>query len=312
MERATPVATAARRSLDAYAAWFAGLRAVVERHPDMPLDEVRAIHERWGDHTTEPTGVVYRDDVLGGVPAIWAAPHGCTEDRVAICSHGGGYSCGSMRSHRKLYAHLAKAIGCRAAVVDYRLVPEYLYPAAVDDVLAVYRAVLAAGVAPGHVVLAGDSAGGALSVAVLLQAREQGLPLPAAVLALSPWVDLEATGASYAANAERDVVNSRALVVAMAAAVLGGEGDLHDPRLSPLHAELAGLPPMYVQVGGDETLLDDARALVAAARRAGVTAELDVVGGMQHCFQMLAGNAPQADDAIGRLAEWTAPRLGLA
>lgn len=309
MDRVTSLATVA---LDAYAAWFGGLRAAVERDPDMPLEEVRAILECWGDHTREPAGVDCHEEAVGGVPAIWAVPHDCAQDRVAICSHGGGYSCGSMHSHRKLYAHLAKAIGCRAAIVDYRRVPEHPYPAAAGDVLAVYRAVLAAGVAPGHIVLAGDSAGGALSVAVLLQAREQGLPLPAAVLALSPWVDLEATGASYTENAERDVVNSRALVVAMAAAVLGDEGDPHDPRLSPLRAELAGLPPMYVQVGGDETLLDDARTLVAAARRAGGTAELDVVDGMQHCFQVLAGNVPQADDAIGRLAGWTAPRLGLA
>jgi acetyl esterase/lipase len=145
-----------------------------------------------------------------------------------------------------------------------------------------------------------------------LRARDQGLPLPAASMPFSPWVDMEATGASYETNRDRDDFFSREVVLRLAGIFLGEAGDPRDPLANPLYADLSGLGPVYVQTGGDEVLLDDARLLAEHARRAGVEVRLDVFEGMQHTFQMAAGRAPEADDAIGRMADWVRPKLGLS
>lgn len=202
-------------------------------------------------------------------------------------------------------------VGCRSLIVQYRRAPEHPHPAAVDDVFAVYRWLLDAGVAAGNIALTGDSAGGALSVTTLLRVRDDGLPMPAATIPLSPWVDLEATGPTYDENKHKDVVNSRALVISMGAVFLGDDGDPHDPLAAPLYADLEGLPPMYIQVGGSETFVGDARRLAEKARNSGVDVKLEIFDEMQHCFQMLAGNVPQADEAIHRIATWVRPKLGL-
>src|SRR4051794_2928316 len=173
-----------------YRDWVAALEA----NPEMPLDELRHLFERWGDITGEPGGVDYIETDAGGVPALWAVPKGCTEDRVLLCAHGGGYVVGSMFTHRKVYAHFAKAIGCRALIVDYRLAPESTHPGPVNDMANAYRWLLEQGIKPGHIVLTGDSAGGGLTMATLLRLREQGQPLPAAAIPLSPWLDMDGAG----------------------------------------------------------------------------------------------------------------------
>jgi acetyl esterase/lipase len=217
-----------------------------------------------------------------------------------------------MYTHRKVYGHLAKAIGCRALILHYRRAPEHVHPAPVDDAVAAYRWLLTQGVAPRHIALTGDSAGGALAVTTLLRARERNLPMPAATMPLSPWVDLEITGETLVSNRERDAIVQKEVVEVMAATFLGEGGNRKDPLANPLHANLKGLPPMYIQVGGDETLLDDSRRLAEHARKAGVDVRLDVFPEMQHVFHFSAGHAPEADDAIRKLAEWVRPKLGLA
>lgn len=174
-----------------------------------------------------------------------------------------------------------------------------------------YRWLLDEGFRAGHVAFAGDSAGGGLVITTQLRAREQGLPLPAAALPFSPWVDMEAVGESYETNRERDAFFSRDLVRALADDFLGADGDPRDPLANSLYADLSGLAPTYIQVGGDEALLDDARRLEEHARKAGVDVRLDVFPGMQHTFQIAAGRAPEADEAIRRMAAWVRPRLGL-
>lgn len=286
--------------------------ATFAANPDMPLEELRLMFEHWGDVTAEPGGVDYLETDTGGVPALWAVPKGCAEDRVVLCLHGGGYVMSSMYSHRKVYGHLAKAVGCRALIPHYRRAPEHVHPAPVDDAVTAYRWLLGQGIAPGHIALTGDSAGGALAVTTLLRARERNLPMAAATMPLSPWVDMEITGGTLVSNRDKDVLVQKELVEGMAATFLGEGGDRQDPLANLLYADLAGLPPMYIQVGADETLLDDSRRLADRARKAGVDVRLDAVPEMQHVFHFAAGHAPEADDAIRRLAEWVRPKLGLA
>lgn len=279
--------------------------------PDMPLDEVRAIMEHLGDATGEPGGVDYIETDAGGVPALWAVPKGSVEDRALLCSHGGGYVAGSMYTHRKLYGQFAKAVGCRALIVHYRRAPENAHPGPVDDMVKAYRWLLEQGIAANHIAFVGDSAGGGLAITTMLRAREKGLPLPAAAMPLSPWIDMEATGGTFETNREKDAIVARDLILGMAAALLGENGNRRDPLANPTHGDLHGLPPIYIQVGGHETLLDDSRTLAEALRRADVETKLDVHPEMQHVFHFLAGVAPEADDAIRQLAAWVRPKLGL-
>jgi len=290
-----------------YQGWIVALNA----NPEMPLDELRALFDHWGDVTAEPGGVDYLEVDAGGVPAMWAVPKGCAQDRVLLCSHGGGYLTGSMYTHRKVFGHIAKAIGCRALIVHYRRAPENVHPGPVDDMVTAYRWLLDQGIKPAHIALTGDSAGGGLAVTTLLRAREKGLPMPAATMPLSPWLDMEAGGATFETNRDKDVLVSREVIQVMAGSFLGEGGNRHDPHANPLHGDLAGLPPMYIQVGEHETLLDDSRNLADAARRAGVDVKLDTFPEMQHVFQFLAGHAPEADKAIRDLAAWVRPKLGL-
>ncbi len=293
-------------------AYYESVIGALAVNPEMPLDEMREMFGHWGDVTAEPGGVDYIETDAGGVPALWAVPKGSAQDRVLLCSHGGGYVTGSMFTHRKVYGHLAKAIGCRALIVDYGLAPENVHPGPVNDMAKSYKWLLDQGIKPGHIALTGDSAGGGLAVTTLLRVREQGLPLPAATMPISPWLDMEGTGASFETNKERDVLVMREIIQGMAATFLGEKGDRKHPLANPLHADLRGLPPVYIQVGGYETLLDDSHALAEAVRKADGEVKLDVFPEMQHVFHFLAGVAPEADEAIRRQAAWVRPKLGLA
>jgi len=259
--------------------------------------------DTWGDITAEPGGVDYLEVDAGGVPAMWIEPHGAARDRVIVALHGGGFIGGSLYSHRKLFGHLAKAAGVRALLVHYRLAPDFAFPAQIEDGLAAYRWVVDQG---NRVALAGDSSGGGLCVQVALRA-----PGAAALLLISPWVDLELTGDTYDTNAGTDVVFTREMVRGLVKAYLQNGESASDPRVNALHADLTGLPPMFLQVGAEETLLDDSRRLAARARAAGVEVRLDVFDGRLHTFQMAAGREPDADDAIRRYAAWIRPKLGL-
>jgi epsilon-lactone hydrolase len=290
---------------------YQGALATLGANPNMPLDEMRALLEHMGDVTAEPGGVDYIETDAAGVPALWAVPKACADDRVLLCSHGGGYVVGSMYTHRKLYGHVAKAVGCRALIVHYGRAPENVHPGPVNDMAKSYRSLLDQGIAPQHIALIGDSAGGALAITTILRLREQRLPLPAAAMPLSPWIDMDGSGATFETNKERDVLVSREFLQPLAATFLGGNGRRQDPLVNPVHGDLHGVPPIYIQVGGYETLLDDSRALADALRRAGEEVKLDVFPEMQHVFHFLAGVAPEANEAIGKLAAWVRPKLGL-
>ena len=267
--------------------------------------------ESWGDLTAEPRGVDYLETEAAGLPAMWAVPKGASTDRVLMCIHGGGFVSGSIYTHRKMFGHLAKAAGTRALLVSYHLLPEGVFPVPEGDVTNAYRSLLDQGISAGRIAFAGDSVGGWLAVTAQLRAREQGLPLPAAALLMSPCVDMETTGKSYETNQDSDPFFKRDVVRGIIRGFLGEGTDARDPRANPLYADLSGLGPLYIQAGGDETLADDARLLYEHAAKAGVDARLDIVPDMLHTFQMAAGRAPEADDAIRELAGWVRPRLGL-
>jgi epsilon-lactone hydrolase len=274
--------------------------------------EGEPIHDQqqWDVLTGEPGGVDYQEVDIAGSPALWVVPHGSTQDRVLLCVHGGGFVSGSIYTHRKMFSHLAKVVGVRALVVGYPLLPEGVHPVPLDQVFAAYRSLLEAGVRAEHIALAGDSAGGGLLFGIQQRARDAGLPLPAATMPLSPWVDMEVVGATMESNREAEALFNQPWVAQMAMGYLGG-ADPRDPEINALSADLSGLGPVYIQVGGSEVLLDDSIRLAEHAEKSGVEVRLDVFPEMQHTFQMMAGRAPEADDAIARLAGWVRPLLGL-
>jgi monoterpene epsilon-lactone hydrolase len=285
--------------------WEASRLAMVQPGFEAPDDE------SWGDLTAEPRGVDYLETEAAGLPAMWAVPKRASTDRVLLCIHGGGFVSGSVYTHRKMFGHLAKATGARALLVSYHLLPDGVFPVPAADVTNAYRWLLDQGISAGRVAFAGDSVGGWLAVTVQLRAREQGLPLPAAALLISPCIDMETTGESYQTNRDSDPFFKPEVVRGLIRGFLGEGTDLRDPRVNALYADLSGLGPLYVQAGGDETLADDARLLYEHARKAGVDARLDIFPDMLHTFQMAAGRAPEADDAISKMAGWVRPRLGL-
>lgn len=264
----------------------------------------------WTKLTAEPGGVDYLEVEVAGRTALWIVPKGAVEDRVIFYVHGGGFVGGSIYTHRKMVAHLAKATGCRALAVGYDYVYQAKYPTQRQTVLGAYRWLLDSGIPPEHIAGGGDSAGAAILFGAMLAARDDNTALPAALLSVSGWFDMAATGASYATNREKDAFFQKQTVDWLAGMVMDG-ADLRDPKASPLYANLAGLPPTYLQVGSDEALLDDSQMMAAALESAGVDVRLDVFPEMLHSFQMMAGAAPEADDAIGRFADWLRPRLGL-
>ncbi|MCY3814407.1 MAG: alpha/beta hydrolase [Gammaproteobacteria bacterium] len=229
-----------------------------------------------------------------GVPAEWV--EAAAADRVVLYAHGGCYVSGSPAVVREFCARLATASGCRVLSVDYRLAPEHPFPAALDDVLAAYRWLVGRGVPPTRIAVAGESAGGGLVFAALIACRDRGLAPPACGVALSPWVDLEVSyGASLVTNADRDMATADPLVLG-ARAYAGA--DPRNPLASPLHADLAGLPPLLVQVGTAELLRDEGLEIAARARRAGCDVTVEPWEDMVHVWHWFGSVFPEARAAI--------------
>jgi phosphinothricin tripeptide acetyl hydrolase len=268
----------------------------------LTVAERRAQYERAEKAFPTPPEVKVERVSAPVAPAEWLRPPGAVAGRVVLYLHGGGYVIGSPRSHRHLAAAIAAAGQASALLLDYRLGPEHPYPAAVDDATAAYRWLLDQGIAPGHIVIGGDSAGGGLTVATLLALRDARLPLPAGGVCISPWVDLTCSGGSYRTKAAVDPIVTRTGVEEMARAYLGSSA-ARTPLASPLFADLRGLPPLLIHVGSDEVLLDDAVQLADRARSAGVDATLEVWDRMIHVwhwFLPMLDEAQAAIDGIGR------------
>jgi monoterpene epsilon-lactone hydrolase len=271
--------------------------------PATTIAEKRAQYDRAERVFPVPPGVAITQ-IQGPVSAEWLEPPSARPGAAIIYLHGGGYVIGSPRSHRHLAAAIGRAAQAAVLLPDYRLAPEHPFPAAVDDAVAVYRWLLGRGQAPARTVLAGDSAGGGLTVATLLALRDGGLTLPAAAVCISPWVDLSGSGASYTAKAASDPIVTRDGVMEMARAYLGS-ADARSPLASPLFADLSRLPPILIQVGSEEVLLDDSVALAGSAKGAGVDTTLEIWPDMIHVwhwFLPLLDEAQSAVDGIGAFA----------
>jgi epsilon-lactone hydrolase len=296
------------------------VRAHLAKHPTPEaLDAQRDQYDKAERFFKVPPDVTVEPVKVHEMAAEWLRPAGARADVTVLYLHGGGYAIGSPKSHRHLAAAIAKAAGARALLIDYRRAPEQPFPAAVDDAVAGYRWLLATGQAAERIVVAGDSAGGGLTVAMLVALRDAGAPLPAAGVCISPWVDLTCSGGTYQTKAASDPIVTREGVARMASWYLAG-ADPRTPLASPLHADLRGLPPLLIHVGSDEVLLDDARQLAARARAAGVEATLDVWPEMIHVWHWFLGMLGEAQRAVDRIGEFirsttsfmTAPTRGSA
>jgi monoterpene epsilon-lactone hydrolase len=250
---------------------------------------------------------VRTEDVdANGVRARWFVPLGQTPTRTIVYFHGGGFVIGSLDTHVDPMARLAILTGARVLGVDYRLAPEHRFPAAHDDALAATRWVLASGADPRSVALAGDSAGGNLAVATLCSLRDAGDRLPAAAALLCPWVDPPWEGGSMDANADADFGDRSLLYGWFLDYVPGGA---RDPRVCPIDAKLEGLPPLLVQVGGGELLLDQCKVFAERARQAGVDVTLTVEGELFHDWQLQAQLLPEGARSMEEIARFFQARL---
>jgi epsilon-lactone hydrolase len=250
--------------------------------------------------------VSLRPRTLGGRPALDVVVEGADGEGVILYLHGGGYSIGSARTGANLAAPLARSTGVPAVSLEYRLAPEDPFPAAVDDALAAYRELLDSGQ---KVIVAGDSAGGGLALALMLAARRDGLPQPVAAVLYSPWTDVSLSGGSVDSRGDFDPLFSRAQMAESAEWYVGGQ-DARAELASPLFADLTGLPPLLIQVGSAEVLLDDSLRLAVRAAEAEVDVSLDVIAGAPHVFQYFTGFLPEADEALERAAAFLRRRLG--
>jgi len=266
------------------------------------LEELRAAFAPAGRLHPVPDDVLVTEVTAGGVPAHWLAAPGADTGRVLLFLHGGGYELGSLRSDGELAARLGRASGMRVLFPEYRLAPEHPFPAAIDDVLAVWRWLRTdQDLSARSIAVAGDSAGGGLAVALLVAIRDAGDALPAAAVLMSPTVDLTSSGASMTERADQDPFSTPALLRQLASSYLAG-ADPKTPLASPLFASLAGLPPLLVLVGTADLLLSDSERLAAAAAQAGVDVTLDVGEGLPHVYPIMLGTpeAAEATDQIGR------------
>ena len=245
----------------------------------------------------------------GGVTAEWVTAESASDSRVVLYLHGGGYIIGSPRTHRPLMAELSQASKGRVLGLDYRLAPEHPFPAPVEDSVASYRWLLNEGYDPARIAVAGDSAGGGLTVAMMVQARYLGLPMPGAAVCISPWVDMEGLGESMETRAAADPMVGKENLMISAKTYLGGSNP-RAPLAAPLYADLRGLPPMLIQVGDAEVLLDDSTRLAGIAREAGVEVEMDVWDDMIHVWHLFAPILPEGKQAISQAGEFIKKHTG--
>jgi len=276
-------------------------------HPDTDVARARALTSKraWSPKVPPGWRLIERNG-SGDAPmrGEWLLPKTSDDGETTLLYlHGGGYYFCSPRTHRSLVFALARRARARTFSLDYRLAPEHPFPAALEDALAAYRWLVADGVLPRTIVIAGDSAGGGLALATLLALRDAGDPLPAGGLMFSPWTDLAATGESITSNDGRDPMFVGA-AVGRAAKLYLGDADPRDPLASPVYGRFDGLPPLFIQAGDTEVLLDDSTRVAERARTAGVMVDLDIWPEMPHVFQMFAPFMPEANRALDRAASF--------
>ena len=255
-----------------------------------------------------PDGVSVTGGEIGGVKAEWLVPAGAPADKIIIYVHGGGYVSGSCADHRGFVARFAARCGRTALTYEYRLAPEHPFPAAVDDSVAVYRALTASKYSPADVIIAGESAGGGLTLALLLALKKNGQPLPAAAVAISPWTDLKCEGESYRTKNKVSLAPLNSWIVF--GRYYAGTFDSSNPLISPLYGELSGLPPIFINSGTDDELYDDGKSFYLKAKAAKADISFRSGEGMVHCYPLLAPMFPEASEAMDEIVEFIKEHSG--
>lgn len=267
-------------------------------------DERRKEWEFEASRKPLPKGAKVREAGIDGLQAEWVEMPFAETGRTMLLLHGGGYVSGSPRTHRLLAASLARATKSRVLMPEYRLAPEHPYPAALKDALIAFRWLTGAGgVHAGNVVVAGDSAGGGLAIAMLMALRSAGAWMPRAAVLMSPWTDLSVSSPSYVQMRRRDPSITREDLIECAECY-SGERSIRDPMLSPLFADLEGLPPILIHAGGEEIMLDDSRLFADRARAHGVDVTYKAWPGMWHAFQNAGPDVPEAAEAVSEIGAY--------
>ncbi len=276
--------------------------------PNYNFDDFRRIFEDWLAQFAIPDGTRITKVECAGVPCLWVDAPGSMQDRVTVHFHSGGYLMGSAHGYRSFGGYLAGATGGRVLLVDYRLAPENPFPSAVEDALAVYKWLLGEGVDRRKILLCGDSAGGGLTLVTLQAIRDEGLPLPAGGVSISPFADFSHSGESRISNADSDPLVSLELLKPMGDTYCGDKDPKH-PRISPLFGDWSGLPPLLIFAGEIEILRDDGKLCAAAAVRAGVDATYVEGEGMAHIWTIYADRLPEARAALDQIGAFARRHL---
>jgi acetyl esterase/lipase len=278
---------------------------------DASFEEVRAEFEQVASIYPVDPAVKREKADANGVSGEWITAPGISGETTMLYIHGGGWTIGSVNTHARLVGNISAAADVRAFSIDYRLAPEHPFPAGLDDCITAYKWLLDQGVSPARLVIAGDSAGGNLTLVSLVRLRDEGLPLPAAAVCLSPATDFAQTGESYTTRREADPMIQPDGMPKVREAYLPGR-DPKDPLISPLYADLSGLPPMLIQVGDAEVLRDDSTQFAARAKAAGVDVTLEVWDEMIHVFQFFAPLLPEGTEAIAKIGAFVKGHVGAA
>jgi acetyl esterase/lipase len=293
------------------------LQVIVQAFRDRPVDKSRTIEQSRADMEQllqifpVPADVRVEAVSAGAVPGAWVSVPNSVEEKVLYFLHGGGYATGSIKTHTEMVSRICRAAGLRGLLIEYRLAPEHSFPAAVEDAATAYRWLLGQGISPEDIVIAGDSAGGGLTLATLANLRDCADSLPAAAVCLSPWTDMEAIGESVQTNAAVDPLIDREELLRLAGLYLAG-ADPRTPLAAPLYADPKGMPPLLIQVGRAEVLMDDSIRFAERAKAAGVDVTLEVWDEMIHVWQIMAALLPEGQQAIERIGAFIRERLGLA
>lgn len=277
--------------------------------PDVPLEQARAAFDAVSNMVRVASDVTLEPVDVDGTPGEWISTPDASPDRIVLYLHGGGYVIGSIDSHREMISRIARSASARALAINYRLAPEHPFPAAVEDATKSYRWLLKQGFSPENIVISGDSAGGGLTVATLLALRDAGDPLPAAAACISPWTDLEITGETMITKADVDPM-IRPEDAKGGAERYHGTTDPSHPLISPIHADLSGLPPLLIQVGTSEVLLSDSTRLAERAKAAGVDVTIEEWDEMIHVWHFFASMLPEGHQAIQRIGEFVREKTG--
>lgn len=287
-------------------AWFKTLDAEKAN-----VQRVRRVWHSLAGILWTASGVEVRRAAVAGMTSEWLTPPQAARGKVILYLHGGAYVMGNFATHRQLVSYIARECRVRALLPEYRLAPEHRFPAAVEDALSAYRALRDDGYGPGDIVIAGDSAGGGLSMALLLSLRDAGEPAPAGAVLFSPWLDLTGSGESIRTRADRDPwFNPEEM--AFMRRYYCDESEFSHPLVSPVFADVQGLPPVYIQVGDDEVLLSDSTRIAENIEAAGGDVTLEVWPEMWHVFQVFVHQMPESKAAIRKIAPFVRRCLGLS